>query len=29
VDKLEGFTGYNFLDRLPDTIESYWEARVF
>jgi endonuclease G, mitochondrial len=29
VDKLEGFSGYNFLDRLPDSIESYWEARVF
>ena len=29
VDKLEGFTGYNFLARLPDSIESYWEARVF
>ncbi|HEX9939227.1 MAG TPA: DNA/RNA non-specific endonuclease [Longimicrobium sp.] len=29
VDKLEGFTGYNFLARLPDTVESYWEARLF
>ena len=29
VDKLEQFSGYNFLDRLPDAIESYWEARLF
>ena len=29
VDKLEGFTGYNFLAKLPDSIETYWEARVF
>lgn len=29
VDKLEGFTGYNFLARLPDAVESYWEARLF
>jgi len=29
VDKLEGFTGYDFLARLPDSIETYWEARVF
>lgn len=29
VDKLEGFSGYDFLDKLPDAVESYWEARVF
>lgn len=29
VDKLEGFTGYNFLAKLPDSIENYWEARLF
>lgn len=29
VDALEGYTGYNFLAKLPDTIENYWEARVY
>jgi endonuclease G, mitochondrial len=29
VDQLEYYSGYNFLDRLPDAVESYWEARVF
>lgn len=29
VDALEGYTGYNFLSKLPDAIENYWEARVF
>ncbi|HEX8692235.1 MAG TPA: DNA/RNA non-specific endonuclease [Longimicrobium sp.] len=29
VDDLEFYSGYNFLDKLPDSIESYWEARVF
>lgn len=29
VDRLETFSGYNFLDQLPDAIENYWEARVF
>ncbi|HEU4453553.1 MAG TPA: DNA/RNA non-specific endonuclease, partial [Longimicrobium sp.] len=29
VDNLEFYSGYNFLDRLPDSVESYWEARVF
>ncbi|HEX8903303.1 MAG TPA: DNA/RNA non-specific endonuclease, partial [Longimicrobiaceae bacterium] len=29
VDALESTTGYNFLDKLPDTIESYWEARTY
>jgi DNA/RNA endonuclease G (NUC1) len=29
VDALEGYTGYNFLAKLPDSIESYWEARKF
>lgn len=29
VDKLEGFSGYNFLAKLPDTIENYWESRVY
>lgn len=29
VDRLEGFSGYNFLDKLPDAIENYWESRVF
>ncbi|HEX8245621.1 MAG TPA: DNA/RNA non-specific endonuclease [Longimicrobium sp.] len=29
VDALESTTGYNFLDRLPDSIESYWEARTY
>ncbi|HEX7240011.1 MAG TPA: DNA/RNA non-specific endonuclease [Longimicrobiaceae bacterium] len=29
VDRLESFSGYNFLDRLPDAVESYWESRVF
>jgi endonuclease G len=27
VDKIEAATGYNFLDRLPDSVETYWEAR--
>ena len=29
VDALEGYTGYNFLAKLPDSIENYWEARTF
>ena len=29
VDNLEFYSGYNFLDKLPDAVESYWEARVF
>lgn len=29
VDALESATGYNFLANLPDTIESYWEARLY
>jgi len=29
VDALEGYSGYNFLAKLPDTIENYWEARVY
>jgi endonuclease G len=29
VDQLEFYSGYNFLDKLPDSVESYWEARVF
>lgn len=29
VDRLESFSGYDFLDRLPDSIETYWESRVF
>ncbi|MEW5927679.1 MAG: DNA/RNA non-specific endonuclease [Gemmatimonadota bacterium] len=29
VDRLESFTGYNFLNKLPDSIETYWEGRVF
>lgn len=29
VDQLETFSGYNFLDKLPDSIEAYWESRVF
>jgi endonuclease G len=28
VDALEGYSGYNFLDKLPDSIENYWEARL-
>ena len=28
VDRLESFSGYNFLDKLPDSIETYWESRV-
>jgi endonuclease G len=27
VDKIEAATGYNFLDKLPDSIETYWESR--
>jgi len=29
VDALEGYTGYNFLAKLPDSIENYWEARIY
>lgn len=29
VDNIEYYTKYNFLDKLPDAVESYWEARVF
>jgi DNA/RNA endonuclease G (NUC1) len=29
VDALEGYSGYDFLAKLPDTIENYWEARTF
>ncbi|HEX2076668.1 MAG TPA: hypothetical protein VHG08_03135, partial [Longimicrobium sp.] len=29
VDNIEYYTKYNYLDRLPDGVESYWEARVF
>ncbi|HSU13682.1 DNA/RNA non-specific endonuclease [Longimicrobium sp.] len=29
VDALESTTGYNFLAKLPDSIESYWEARTY
>jgi endonuclease G len=29
VDALESATGYNFLDKLPDSIETYWEARTY
>jgi hypothetical protein len=29
VDNIEYYTKYNFLDKLPDSVESYWEARVF
>lgn len=28
VDALEVSTGYNFLAKLPDTVENYWEARL-
>jgi endonuclease G len=28
VDNIEYYTKYNFLDRLPDSIETYWEART-
>ena len=27
VDKIEAATGYDFLDKLPDSIETYWESR--
>ena len=27
VDKIEAASGYNFLDKLPDSIETYWESR--
>jgi endonuclease G len=29
VDNIEYYTKYNFLDKLPDGVESYWEARTF
>lgn len=29
VDRLERFSGYDFLDKLPDAIETYWESRVY
>lgn len=29
VDNIEYYTKYNFLNKLPDAVESYWEARVF
>jgi len=29
VDALESTTGYNFLAKLPDSIETYWEARTY
>lgn len=29
VDNIENYTKYNFLDRLPDSVETYWESRVF
>jgi endonuclease G len=29
VDNIEYYTKYNFLDKLPDSIETYWEARTF
>jgi DNA/RNA endonuclease G (NUC1) len=29
VDNIEYYTKYNFLSKLPDSVESYWEARVF
>ena len=28
VDRLEQYSGYNFLDKLPDAVETYWEARL-
>lgn len=28
VDAIESKTGYNFLDKLPDSIETYWESHV-
>jgi endonuclease G len=28
VDNIENLTKYNFLDRLPDSIETYWESRT-
>lgn len=28
VDNIEYYTKYNFLHKLPDSIESYWEART-
>jgi hypothetical protein len=28
MDRLESFTGYNFLDRLPAAVETYWGAGV-
>jgi endonuclease G len=29
VDNIEYYTKYNLLDRLPDAVESYWEARTY
>lgn len=29
VNDIENLTKYNFLDKLPDTIETYWEAKVY
>jgi endonuclease G len=29
TDNIEYYTKYNFLDKLPDSIESYWESRTF
>lgn len=27
VDRIERYTGYDFLHKLPDSIETYWESR--
>jgi endonuclease G, mitochondrial len=29
VDAIEAATGYNFLDKLTDSVENYWEARKY
>ena len=29
VDAIESATGYNFLNKLTDTVENYWEARTY
>lgn len=29
VDDIEYYTKYNFLDKLPDSIETYWESHVY
>lgn len=29
VDDIEASTGYNFLDKLSDSVETYWESHIY